>query len=210
MYFGNVIKNIRETQGYSLFDVQRKTGIKESQLCRIESGVRFPTNEQVVLLARLYNMSQKDLIIQRDSDRWLATLNDLSYPDAVLDVAKEKLEFKGNYLSVVAEQVQGAAIALESRRYIGCKTKLSDWIFEIIDKETKEVKTATDIFAGTGVIAKKMLEKYERVIINDLLYSNNVIYKAFLKKGKWNKEKIINKIEYYTSIDESVLEDNYF
>ena len=137
MFFGNVIKNIRETQGYSLFDVQRKTGIKESQLCRIESGVRFPTNEQVVLLARLYNMSQKDLIIQRDSDRLLATLNDLSYPDAVLDVAKEKLEFKGNYLSVVAEQVQGAAIALESRRYIGCKTKLLDWIFEIIDKETK-------------------------------------------------------------------------
>lgn len=210
MFFGNVIKNIRETQGYSLFDVQRKTGIKESQLCRIESGVRFPTNEQVVLLARLYNMSQKDLIIQRDSDRLLATLNDLSYPDAVLDVAKEKLEFKGNYLSVVAEQVQGAAIALESRRYIGCKTKLLDWIFEIIDKETKEVKTATDIFAGTGVIAKKMLEKYERVIINDLLYSNNVIYKAFLKKGKWNKEKILNKIEYYNSIDESVLEDNYF
>lgn len=54
-------------------------------------------------------------------------------------------------------------IELESRRYIGCKQKLVDWIFEIIGSETKDVKTAADIFAGTGVVAKRMLGSYESI-----------------------------------------------
>lgn len=58
-------------------------------------------------------------------------------------------------------------LQLESRRYIGCKQKLIEWIFGIIQNETKEIKTATDIFAGTGVVAKKMLGLYDNVIIND-------------------------------------------
>lgn len=210
MYFGNMIKNIREMCGYSLIDVQKRTGIKESQLCRIELGTRFPTNEQIYILAKLYDTSQQDLIIQRDSDKLLASIRKLNFQDEVLDATKEKLKSKDNYLSTIAGKLKGAAIALESRRYIGCKAKLSDWIFEIINNETSNVETAADIFAGTGVIAKKMLEKYDRVIINDFLYSNNIIYNAFFKKGFWNKEKILNKIGYYNSLDESILPDNYF
>ena len=210
MYFGAVIKNIRESQGFSLIDIQKKTGIKESQLCRIESGTRFPTNEQIVLLATIYNLDQKDLLIQRDSDKLLETIKDLQYPDDALDVAKEKFESKGNYLSVAAEKLPGAAIGLESRRYIGCKAKLLDWIFEIINKETQDVKTAVDIFSGTGVVAKRMLNSFDNVIINDLLFSNNQIYKAFFMKGEWDKSKILKKLEIYNNLDATNLEDNYF
>ena len=70
--------------------------------------------------------------------------------------------------------------------------------------------TATDIFAGTGVVAKKMLSMYDNVIINDFLFSNNQIYTAFFKKGEWNKEKILKKLELYNNLDESKLDDNYF
>ena len=57
MYIGTVLKNIREEQGFSLLEIQKKTGIKESQLCRIESGIRFPTDDQIFILAKFYNTS---------------------------------------------------------------------------------------------------------------------------------------------------------
>ena len=59
MYIGAVLKNIREEQGFSLLEIQRSTGIKESQLCRIESGSRFPTDEQILILANFYNIDSK-------------------------------------------------------------------------------------------------------------------------------------------------------
>jgi len=210
MYIGTVLKNIREEQGFSLLEIQKNTGIQESQLCRIESGIRFPTDEQIFILARFYNIDSDQLQIQRDSDKILENIKAYSNQELVLDVAKQKLESKGNYLSVAADSLPGATIPLESRRYIGCKQKLVDWIFNIINNETTNIHTATDIFAGTGVVAKKMLGLYDNVIINDFLFSNNQIYTAFFKQGPWNKEKILKKIELYNNLDETKLEDNYF
>lgn len=210
MYIGAVLKNIREEQGFSLLEIQISTGIKESQLCRIESGSRFPTDEQILILANFYNIDSNQLQIQRDSDKVLENIKHFLNQEQILNVAKQKLESKGNYLSVAADSLPGATIPLESRRYIGCKQKLIDWIFDIIQHETKNIHTATDIFAGTGVVAKKMLSLYDKVIINDFLLSNNQIYKAFFKNGKWNKEKILKKIELYNSLETATLEDNYF
>lgn len=210
MYIGAVLKNIREEQGFSLLEIQRSTGIKESQLCRIESGSRFPTDKQILILANFYNIDSNQLQIQRDSDKVLENIKHFLNQEQILNVAKQKLESKGNYLSVAADSLPGATIPLESRRYIGCKQKLIDWIFDIIQHETKNIHTATDIFAGTGVVAKKMLSLYDKVIINDFLLSNNQIYKAFFKNGKWNKEKILKKIELYNSLETATLEDNYF
>lgn len=210
MYIGAVLKNIREEQGFSLLEIQRSTGIKESQLCRIESGSRFPTDEQILILAKFYNIDSNQLQIQRDSDKVLENIKHFLNQEQILNVAKQKLESKGNYLSVAADTLPGATIPLESRRYIGCKQKLVDWIFDIIQRETKNIHSATDIFAGTGVVAKKMLSLYDKVIINDFLLSNNQIYKAFFKNGEWNKEKILKKIELYNSLEAAILEDNYF
>ena len=210
MYVGTVLKNIREEQGFSLLEIQRRTGIKESQLCRIESGIRFPTDEQIFVLSRFYNIDSNQLQIQRDSDKILENIKSYSNQEQILDVAKQKLESKGNYLSLAADSIPGATIPLESRRYIGCKQKLVDWIFDIIQSETKNIHTATDIFAGTGVVAKKMLTMYDNVIINDFLFSNNQIYTAFFKTGNWDREKILRKLELYNSMDVSKLRDNYF
>src|SRR5574344_1108697 len=77
MYVGAVLKNVRESKGFSLVEIQNRTGIKESQLCRIESGTRFPTDDQIIILAKLYSLNKVDLIIQRDSDKLLGTVKDL-------------------------------------------------------------------------------------------------------------------------------------
>ena len=210
MYIGTVLKNIREEQGFSLLEIQKKTGIKESQLCRIESGIRFPTDDQIFILAKFYNIDSNQLQIQRESDKILEILKDIPNQEKVLDVAKQKLESNGNYLSVAADSIPGATIPLESRRYIGCKQKLVDWIFDIIKENTSDIKTATDIFAGTGVITKKMLHLYPNVMMNDTLYSNHIIYKAFFENSEWSKEKIANKISEYNSLNPKEINDNYF
>lgn len=210
MYIGTVLKNIREAKGFSLLELQRKTGIKESQLCRIESGSRFPTDEQIYTLAAFFNLDASQLQIQRDSDKILETVQAYNNPNEILEIAKQKLESKGNYLSIAADSVQGAAIPLESRRYIGCKQKLVDWIFGIIQNEMGNIQTATDIFAGTGVITKKMVQLYPNVIMNDTLFSNNIIYKAFFENSEWSKERVTKKISEYNSLNPEEIGDNYF
>lgn len=101
-------------------------------------------------------------------------------------------------------------IPISSRRYIGCKAKLVDWIFDLINHETNDVHTATDLFAGTGVISNRLLSTYNSVNINDILFSNNKIYTAFFANEKWDKNKIIGKIEEYNALNTVHVSDNYF
>jgi adenine-specific DNA-methyltransferase len=101
-------------------------------------------------------------------------------------------------------------ISLESRRYIGNKTKLTNWIFSTILNETQNCKTFFDVFAGTATVTKTAFNYYTKIITNDLLYSNNLIYKAFFEQKEWNKYKIEKIIGYYNGINPNVLKDNYF
>ena len=106
--------------------------------------------------------------------------------------------------------VDNNTINIESRRYIGNKAKLADWILEIIDRTADDVRSFCDIFAGSGSMTNKVLPYFEKVIINDFLYSNNVIYKGFFGKGEWDKEKVLAILEEWNQIDTERLEENYF
>lgn len=99
---------------------------------------------------------------------------------------------------------------LESRRYIGCKAKLVDWIFQLIQDETEDVHSFCDIFAGTGSVSNKALCLYDRVIVNDFLYSNNVLYHAFFGDEDWNLEKVESIIADFNNINAGDIPQNYF
>lgn len=101
-------------------------------------------------------------------------------------------------------------ISLESRRYIGSKTKLADWIFSVIDEQTKDVQSFCDIFAGTGTIAKRALNRFSSVIINDFLFSNTIIYNGFFAPGEWDKSKLQAIVDSYNKLNPSKIADNYF
>ena len=80
--------------------------------------------------------------------------------------------------------------SLESRRYIGCKTKLVDWICSLINENAHDIHSFCVIFSGTGGGAHRALQTYERVVVNDFLHSNNVMYRAFFAPDEWSDEKV--------------------
>lgn len=101
-------------------------------------------------------------------------------------------------------------ITIGKRRYIGCKAKLADWIMQIIDAGTNDIHSFCDIFAGTAIISDLAIKKYDKVIINDFLYSNNLIYKAFYAVGEIDDKNVSNTIDYFNHINAINLADNYF
>lgn len=105
---------------------------------------------------------------------------------------------------------ENATINLESRRYIGNKAKLADWIMNIILSETDRVNSFMDIFAGTASVAKTSYNHFNKLIINDILYSNHIIYKAFFLPEYWDIKKINKIANYYNSLIINNLEENYF
>lgn len=98
---------------------------------------------------------------------------------------------------------------LENRRYIGSKAELADWILNIIQEQCVG-SIFTDIFAGTAIIGKRASKIYEQVILNDFLYSNNIIYKAFFEDKEWDSKKVQNYISYWNNYDKTKIEKNYF
>lgn len=106
--------------------------------------------------------------------------------------------------------VEERRFSLESRRYIGCKTKLVDWIFGLINENTHDVHSFCDIFAGTGVVAHRALQTYDRVVVNDFLHSNNVMYRAFFAPGEWSEERVRAILDEFNRINPAKIGENYF
>ncbi len=107
-------------------------------------------------------------------------------------------------------QIKKNYFQLQNRRYIGSKHKLIQWIFSIINRECEKGNSFADIFAGTGVVSAVAARHYEKIILNDFLYSNYAIYQAFFSNEDWDKDKIDNVIKNYNNINSENLEGNYF
>lgn len=113
------------------------------------------------------------------------------------------------YLSYLEKPVLQGKYDLENRRYIGNKSKLLNWISELVDKHT-EGESFFDVFAGTGVVTKNMLKKYHKFIINDFLHSNQMIYEAFFGDQAIDVQKINNFKKVFQQIKTNCKDDEYF
>lgn len=98
---------------------------------------------------------------------------------------------------------------INNRRYTGSKYKLMPWIKELMITECDEYDSLFDVFGGTGVVTAELLDTVESAVINDFLYSNEVIYHAFFGKEKYSQKKVKSYANKYQSIDKTTLEDNY-
>lgn len=95
-----------------------------------------------------------------------------------------------------------------NRRYTGSKFKLADWILDLINSHCTG-SSFCDIFAGTGIIAQHAIKNMQKVVINDFLYSNEIIYKAFFLQEPFDVNKINNYKTNFQNIDTSSIKDNY-
>lgn len=95
-----------------------------------------------------------------------------------------------------------------NRRYTGSKYKLSEWIIGLIEKHCVG-NSFCDIFAGTGIISYSMLDKVNSLFINDFLFSNEIIYKAFFDSAPYDMSKLENIKEQYNKENIKNLPDNY-
>lgn len=98
---------------------------------------------------------------------------------------------------------------ISNRRYTGSKYKLLDWIEELI-LENCPGESFFDVFAGTGTVTDRMKKHYRKVIMNDFLYSNEIIYKAFYGKEGFERERLEKYKAGFQALDPEKLEENYF
>ena len=204
---GDTLKKIRELKGFQLQDVAEKTTINYTSLSRIENGKRLPTKEQISLLANFYDYNQTELLKLLISDRIINEIQEEEIGMEAFMLAEQRIKY-GRTLFNDYDSIE--KFELQSRRYIGNKAKLTDWIMEIIQKETTSFDTFIDIFSGTGIVAQKAMNLYKNVIVNDFLYSNNVVYHAFFDKKDWDKTKLIDIANNYNELNADEIEENYF
>jgi len=94
-----------------------------------------------------------------------------------------------SFLEVTVNNKKVAPFDIGNRRYIGGKSALlgalSDSIHEHINRGS-----FCDIFAGTGVVGASAFNDFESVTFNDLLFSNQIIYKGFFGRGTFSQGKL--------------------
>ena len=91
-------------------------------------------------------------------------------------------------------------LQIQSRRYLGNKFKLLNFIREIVEKRCKEYKSFCDIFAGTGVVGDEFNDSDIKIISNESLYSNYVSLCAWLSPEQFNRAKIAEYIHMLNNI----------
>lgn len=209
---GQYLKGVREELNLPLQEVCKQTNIDTTLLSRIENGRRLPTKDQVMHLVRLYGCDEHKSLVLLGSEKILFTLDgDNEYKLEVIQVAAEKIRF-GKAASLFPEVSDGNAkrFELESRRYIGNKAKLTQWILNIIREHTGGFNSFFDVFAGTASVSKAVIPYADKIIMNDFLFSNHIIYQAFFGIGEYDDAKLSSLFARYNSINPDDIPDNYF
>ena len=98
---------------------------------------------------------------------------------------------------------------INNRRYTGSKYKLMSWIRQMILENCPCHSTLFDVFGGTGVVSAGLMDIVSEIVINDFLYSNEIIYKAFFSQEFFDEVKLENYILSVMDIDVDRLPDNY-
>lgn len=112
----------------------------------------------------------------------------------------------------IRDNIRDKEFQINNRRYLGSKERLLTFIDTVIKENTHNIKSVADIFAGTGVVANMFASEGKSIIINDILHSNHVIYKAFFGTQKYDYckiDKALKKINNLTDYGDHYLEKVY-
>jgi len=97
---------------------------------------------------------------------------------------------------------------IHNRRYTGSKFKLCNWIVNLVTSQCSG-NSFCDIFSGTSVVSYHLLPFFNEIILNDFLFSNYVIYKAFYSNSEFDSDKLDCYLKKYSEINPNHIDDNY-
>ena len=97
---------------------------------------------------------------------------------------------------------------ISNRRYLGSKTRLLDFIDEIVSEKCGDINTVLDLFGGTGTVANHFNKPTISVYVNDILSSNYKIYKSWFISEEIDIKKLNNLICEFNEVND--VGSNYF
>ena len=90
---GNILKIAREEKKMILRKVSAEVDIDQSLISKFEKNERKPTKEQLIRLAKFYNLSEQELIINWYSEKIADDLKYAQETTEILRVAEEKINY---------------------------------------------------------------------------------------------------------------------
>jgi len=90
---GETLKIAREEKELILRKVSAEVDIDQSLISKFEKNDRKPTKEQVIRLAKFYNLSEKKLLINWYSEKIAEELKYTQSSSEILKVAEEKINY---------------------------------------------------------------------------------------------------------------------
>jgi len=90
---GEIIREKREEKGLLLRELAASLKIDSAILSKLERGERKPTKEQLIKIAKLLGLDQKELILSWISDKIVYEIADEKYGVEALKIAEKKVEY---------------------------------------------------------------------------------------------------------------------
>lgn len=91
--FGETIKGLREEKELTLKEVSRELGIDTSMLGKIEKGQRSANRNIVKILAVLFDVDEKNLLLNFLSDKVVYQVAEEEDAKEILKVAEAKVKY---------------------------------------------------------------------------------------------------------------------
>lgn len=137
---GELIRTLREKEGYPLRKVAAFLDIDQAVLSKIERGQRKLIKEQVIKLAAFFNYNEKEMLITFLSDRIIYEVGNEEYAKEALKVAEEKIE----YLSKT-KLSRSEIIEKVKKCFIRDKKILKAWLFGSFARGEDDYKSDIDL-----------------------------------------------------------------
>jgi transcriptional regulator with XRE-family HTH domain len=90
----DIIRSLREQNGYLLRQVASEIQIDQALLSKIERNERLPTKEQVLRLAKFYGTNEHELLIAFLSDKLANEVCYEEYGLEALKMAEKKVKYR--------------------------------------------------------------------------------------------------------------------
>lgn len=101
--FGEVIRRLREEHKLPIRKVAAVLDIDPSTLSKIERGERYSNKKQIKILSELFNVNERELLVDFLSDKVTNELLSEELPEDILKVAEEKIKYRRAKSTVQAE-----------------------------------------------------------------------------------------------------------